>query len=277
MQISFGYSLKTLFLILLISVLLPNLSFTTENKFPDDLQQWIPWVLYEQEEETCTIDTGSIDKRYCTWPSSLKLDVKPDAATFTQIWLIETRSLVPLPGNSPFWPENVQSNGKDILVSKYQDHPAVWLDPGKHKITGSFTWKTLPENLLIPAKTGFVALTLAGKKVKNLQLDQQGRLWFRQQQKTTKDTQNSLDIQVFRKIKDGVPLIQELFIQLTVSGNPRQITLGLVNEDPFIPLELYSQLPARLDNNGRLQLQARPGQWQVRLKLRNSTPLSPEK
>ena len=273
---SFSYSLKYLFLILLVPVLLPYFAIAEESKLPDDLQQWVPWVLYDQEEKMCSPDTGNSNKRYCTWPSSLELDAKSDGARFTQIWLIEARSLVPLPGNSPFWPVDVKSNGKDILVSKHQGHPAIWLNPGKHKITGSFSWDTLPESLLIPPETGLVHLTLSGKTVKNLQLDQQGRLWFRQKQSITKDTQDSLNIQVFRKIEDGVPLIQQLFIQLTVSGTPRQISLGLVIEDPFIPLELYSQLPVRLDNKGRLQLQARPGQWQVQLKLRNSAPLSPE-
>jgi hypothetical protein len=245
------------------------------NKFPDDLQQWIPWVLYGQEEKLCSLEAGNSDTRYCTWPSSLELNVTTDGATFKQIWFVETRSLVSLPGNSPFWPEDVKRNGKKILLSKDQMHPAVWLDPGRHIITGSFSWNTLPESLLVPPSTGLINLTVSGKKIQNLQLDQQGKLWFRQQKRITKDTEESLSVQVFRKITDGVPLIQQLYIQLTVSGNPRQITLGLKNQAPFLPLALQSPLPARFDNKGRLQLQARPGQWQIQLSLRNSAPHSP--
>ena len=276
MHTSLSHSLRFLFLILSILTLLPSLTLAKENTFPDDLQQWIPWVLYEQEEKMCTLDTGNSSKRVCTWPSSLKLDVQQDGAHFTQVWFVETRSLVALPGNSPFWPKKVKSNGKTITLSKDQRHPAVWLDPGKHTITGSFSWDILPENLLIPPATGLVHLTLSGKRIKNLQLDEQGRLWFRQKERSTTATEESLTVQVFRKIEDGVPLIQHLLIRLTVSGSPRQVTLGLENQGTFIPLALQSQLPARLDNKGRLQLQVRPGQWQIQLKLRNSALRSPE-
>jgi len=277
MRTASGISLKTIFFLFILLHLLPGPTLAATSKLPDDLQQWIPWVLYDQEEKMCSIDTAKPDFRYCTWPTNLELDVQAKSATFIQTWLIESKSLVPLPGNLPSWPENVQDNGKDILLSMDKGYPAVWLEPGTHRITGEFSWKTLPENIHVPPATGLVRLILFGKEVQNLQLDQQGKLWFKQKKTVRKDAQESLTLQVFRKIEDGVPLIQQLLIQLTVSGNPRQITLGLENKPPFLPLELHSQLPVRLDNKGRLQIQARPGQWQIRLTLRNSAPLSPEK
>ncbi len=254
---------------------LPSLS-PAESRIPTELQQWIPWVLYDQEDKLCTINTTESNTRYCTWPSKLELNVQQDGATFSQKWLIETRSLIPLPGNSPHWPLNVQSDGKNILVSKHQNRPAIWLDPGIHVITGNFSWNTLPENILVPPETGLVHLTLLNKKVTRLQLDQQGRLWFKHKKEAQKDSEESLDLQVFRKITDGVPLTQQLHVQLIVSGKPRQVTLGLKSGDQFIPLLLRSPLPARFDNHGRLQIQLRPGQWQIQMTLRNSEPLSPE-
>lgn len=269
--------LTSLFFTLLLVCILSGIAQAEENKFPTDLQEWVPWVLYEQEEKTCTLETKEGSARYCTWPSSLELNVKADGADFSQEWLIETRSLVPLPGNSPFWPTRVQANSKNILVSSQNGQPAVWLDPGKHRVTGKFSWKTLPENILVPPETGLVHLTLLGKKVKNLQLDARGRLWFKHKRKKEKTDEESLNVQVFRKIEDNVPLFQHLRILLTVSGSPRQITLGLVGGNEFIPLQVQSPLPIRLDNKGRLQLQARPGQWQIQLTLRNSAPRSPDK
>ncbi len=264
-------------LALLLVSFLPGVTFAEENKIPSELQQWIPWVLYEQEEKTCTLEITEGSKRYCTWPSSLELDVKSDGASFTQEWLIETRSLVPLPGNSPFWPAQVQANGKNILVSKHEGRPAVWLDPGKQKITGSFSWNNLPENIMIPSETGLVHLTLLGKKVNNLQLDPKGRLWFQHKRKAQQNSEESHNIQVFRKIVDGVPLSQQIRILLTVSGSPRQLTLGLGSGKQFIPLQVQSPLPVRFDTSGRLQLQVRPGQWQIQMTLRNSDALSPDK
>ncbi len=277
MHISFSCFLKAVFLTLFITFTSSNLSRAVTNTIPEELKPWIPWVLYNQEEKTCSLDTENSNKRYCSWPSRLSLDVKPNGAKFTQEWMIEVRSLVTLPGNSPFWPENIQRNGKIVPVSKHQGHPAIWLDPGEHTITGIFSWKSPPESLLIPPETGLVHLRLDGKNFKNPQIDQQGRLWFSKQQRETKNKQDNLSIQVFRKIEDGVPLIQHLIIRITVSGSPRQISLGfVVNEAPFIPLELNSKLPVRIDNKGRIQLQVRPGKWEVHLKLRNSSPLSPE-
>ncbi|MBU1420009.1 MAG: hypothetical protein KKI15_16110 [Proteobacteria bacterium] len=249
---------------------------TLESKIPDELQQWIPWVLYEQEEKMCTLETTEVTRRYCTWPSHLDFDVRNSGAEFRQEWFIETRSLVSLPGKTPFWPQEVQVNGKAVLVIEYQGQPAVWLDPGKQLLTGKFSWKELPEYLPVPSETGLVSLTLQGKKVTDLQLDEQGRLWFKHVRKEKKESEESLAIQVFRKIEDGVPLRQQLRILLVISGTPREVTLGLTTGDDFVPLQLRSPLPVRLDSSGRLQLQVRPGQWQIDLTLRNTAPLSPK-
>ncbi len=264
------------FLTLLVMTFLPTIGMAKKSNIPDELQQWIPWVLYEQEEKICSLETTEATKRFCTWPSHLQLNVREDGADFTQKWVIETRSLVPLPGDSPLWPGKVQVNGKNVIVSRDQGRPALWLDPGKHQVTGLFSWKQLPEHLPVPPETGLVHLTLLGENVENLQLDSQGRLWFRKKDTSKTSSEEELTLQVFRKISDGVPLTQQLRIQLIVSGSPRQITLGLDGSDNFTPLQIHSPLPVRLDARGRLQLQVRPGQWQIQLTLRNTQPLSPE-
>jgi hypothetical protein len=145
-----------------------NTAWAQESKIPAELQQWIPWVLYEQEEKMCTLETTEVTRRYCTWPSQLDLNAHKSGAEFKQEWFIETRSLVPLPGNTPFWPQEVRVNDKNILVIEHQGHPAVWLNPGKQLLTGKFSWKELPEHLSLPPETGLVSLTLQGKKVTDL-------------------------------------------------------------------------------------------------------------
>ncbi len=247
-----------------------------QSKIPEELQQWIPWVLYEQEENFCTLDAGETSERYCIWPSSLILNVEANGATFTQKFLIETKSLVPLPGSVPYWPHQVQANGSNLLISNDGGNPAIWLPPGEHTVSGTFTWDELPEHLFIPPATGLVELSLHGKKVETLQLDKQGRLWFKQKQERREADENSLSLQVFRKIEDGVPLLQHLHIQMTVSGSPRQVTLGLNPYSGFIPLSLDSPLPIRFDEHNKLQLQVRPGQWNITIRLRNKGPKPPE-
>ncbi len=266
------FLLPLLFLLLLT----PISAQAQESRIPSELQPWIPWVLYEQEEVLCTLRAESTTSRYCNWPSSLELSVDDSGGKFSQQWLVETRSLVPLPGNSPLWPSNVTVDGKEILLSKIKGRPAVWLDPGAHSIRGNFSWATLPENIYIPPATGLVQLTIMGEKVQNMQLDTKGKLWFKSQKEAPKKSEESLGLQVFRKIDDGVPLRQELVILLTVSGTPRQITLGLKEDPAFVPLQVSSPLPARLDKSGRLTLQVRPGQWRIKMILRNTLPSSPK-
>ncbi len=261
---------------LLLTVGFVNAARAEKIAIPQDLQQWVPWVLHEQQEKTCTLLTASGGKKYCTWPSRLNIDVQTDGARFSQQWRIETRSLVPLPGNSPFWPEHVQVDGKNILLSKQNLSPAVWLEPGSHTVTGKFRWNEIPENILIPPETGLVDLTVLNKKIANLQLDSAGKLWLQHKTSKIPADQASLNVQVFRQVQDGVPLTEQLHILLTVSGKPRQITLGLTTGRLFVPLEVQSPLPVRLDKSGRLRLQVRPGQWQLRLTLRNTTAKPPE-
>jgi hypothetical protein len=247
-----------------------------QSKIPEELQQWIPWVLYEQEDNFCTLNAMETTERYCSWPSSLLLNVEENGATFTQKFLIESKSLVPLPGSVPFWPVQIKSNGKNLLISNDGNQPAVWLSPGEHTVTGTFIWNELPEYLFIPPATGLVELNLHGKKINAIQLDNQGRLWFRQKQENKQTDEESLSLQVFRKIEDGAPLLQHLRIQLTVSGSPRQVTLGLNTHPDFIPLSLQSPLPIRFDENNKLQVQVRPGQWNINITLRNRGPKPPE-
>ncbi len=247
-----------------------------QSRIPDELQAWIPWVLYEQEEKICTLNAQKTSQHFCSWPSNLTIDVKQNGAKFTQKYIIETKSLVPLPGSVPFWPQNVQANGKQVLVINTAKRPGMWLDPGEYTINGEFKWNTLPEYLIIPPATGLVSLKLFGKAVENIQLDQKGRLWFKRKIQIAKTDEESLSLQVFRKIEDGIPLRQHLQILLTVSGTPRQISLGLKNDPAFVPLSLQSPLPIRLDEQNRLQLQVRPGQWNIRLTLRNNRIKSPE-
>ncbi len=263
-------------LFVLIVTLAPLSVSAANDVIPPDLKPWIPWVLQDQEQLTCTLEVATGSNRMCSWPSSLKLSVTNTGAKFIQHWQIETKTLVPLPGNVPLWPQQVTDNDNSVLISKKADHPAVWLEPGNHTLSGSFSWNVMPEFLDIPSATGLVQLRLNNKEILHPQLDQKGRLWFQQKKNQATTAEDSLNIQVFRKISDNVPLTQELRILLTVSGTPRQIALGLQLHGNFIPLELRSPLPARLDSKNRLSLQVRPGTWDIRLLLRNSAARSPE-
>ena len=275
-SLPFGSPMYRLLLALLLLLIIPSPLYAVPNKIPEELQPWIPWVLYKQEEKICTLNGGKGALRYCAWPSELILKAGQNGAEFSQNYLVEARSLVPLPGSPPFWPQDITSNGSPLTISKKGNHPAVWLPPGVHKIRGRFQWNSLPESLYIPPATGLVTLYLHGQQVPAIELDRKGRLWFKQQKRKNKAEEESLSLQVYRKIEDGIPLIQDLKLILTVSGPPRQATLGLEIPSNFLPLHLDSPLPIHLDKQNRMELQVRPGQWELSLRLRNSQEKSPE-
>ena len=117
---------------------------------PKPLQEWIPWVSYNQEAQTCTLRSDNDSLKYCSWPTRLVLDVADKGASFRQEWLIETKSLVLLPGGEKLWPASVKDSGKDIAVVEHEGKPAVWLERGSHVLTGTYTWDQYPESIDVP-------------------------------------------------------------------------------------------------------------------------------
>ena len=78
-----------------------------------------------------------------------------------------------------------------------------------------------------------------------------------------------LELHVFRRFIDDHPMQVVTRMELEVAGSQREILLGKVLLDGFIPLRLDSPLPARLEADGRLRLQVRPGRWAVELGARH--------
>jgi len=64
-------------------------------------------------------------------------------------------------------------------------------------------------------------------------------------------------------------------MNIDVSGTAREVFLGpVLSPQTFIPVEISSSLPARLEQDGRLRIQVRPGQWKVAVTGRHVGPLS---
>ncbi len=254
----------------LILIILLGLSFSlSANTFlpedvPSPLQPWINWVLYN------TQDCPQALKKVCQWPSRLTLTANNTQAEFHQEWQIYNAAWITLPGNPKHWPQQVQINDKIALVADRKGVPSIFAPKGSVVITGHFFWQQIPEFLKIPINTGMVALTINDKPVTIPQLDKQGRLWLRQQGNTSEQLaeENRLDIRIFRHISDDIPLQVITRIELDVSGHHREVVLGPIMLDKQIAMSLNSRLPARLETDGRLRLQVRPGSWTLFLHAR---------
>jgi hypothetical protein len=145
--------------------------------------------------------------------------------------------------------------------------PAVKLKAGTRSVVGRFRWEALPEGLPVPRETGLVSLTVSGKAVAFPSRDEAGRLWV-QKTRVAGEERAHLEVAVHRRLADSVPLMLFTHIQLRVSGRAREELLGKALPPGFVPMSLVSPLPARLDPDGRLRIQARAGTWDLELGAR---------
>lgn len=231
------------------------------QQVPEALQPWVDWVLWPHQELACpvAVDTAM---PLCLWPGPLQLQLNGSGGVFAQHLTLYTEDVVPLPGGAGQWPVEVLVDGAPVAVIAHEARPAVRLMPGSHDIEGGFAWGALPESLLLPATTGMVELELNGNSVSH-PLIKGGRVWLgaATQQQATKRPLDELSLEVTRKLGDGHPFEMTTRMMLQVSGQQREEVLGAPLLQGFVPLQLRSALPARMDADGRVRVQVKPGQW----------------
>ena len=98
-------------------------------------------------------------------------------------------------------------------------------------------------------------------------------LWL-QKRETADSEENLLDVVVHRRIADTIPLVVTTQIEIQAAGKNREVLLGKALLDDFVPMAVTSQLPARLEPDGRLRVQIRPGHWVITIEARNADPLA---
>jgi len=240
------------------------------SKVPEPLKPWVDWVLHDSQNRRCPFVYHNAGQHQCIWPSRLRLKLDKRGGEFEQNWHVYQDAWITLPGDPRHWPQKVKTNDKIAVVVLHNNRPAVQLKPGQYRIKGTFSWDRLPESLTVPANTGLVSLRVNNKNVRTPDLDREGRLWLKERDAGQRKggEADKLELQVFRKIIDDLPLRLVTRVQLDVSGNQREVLLGKALFDGYIPLRLDSRLPARLEPDGRLRVQVRPGRWTVELEAR---------
>ncbi|MGZ8162336.1 MAG: hypothetical protein ACXWTT_05660 [Methylobacter sp.] len=247
----------------------------SQEQVPEPLKPWVNWVLQENPERACPFIYNSYEQKRCSWPTQTQLELTPEKGIFSITWKVYQDSWINLPGDSRNWPLNVTVNNKTAPVMDRNGVPAIKLTAGYYQIKGAFLWDAIPDNLSIPVDTGLVSLKINGLVIQTPAI-RDGQIWLKESeigQKKPESLQNSLDIQVFRKIIDEVPLQVVSRLVLEVSGEQREVKLAKPILDGFIPLALYSPLPARLEPDGQLLLQLRPGRWELDIVARSSNEL----
>lgn len=238
------------------------------EQLPPQLRDWTQWVLHAEESATCPFLQGG-DARRCAWPARLSLSLGEQGGTFTQsfrvfgpdAWLV-------LPGEARRWPQDVKVDGRPaVVVSDGNHRPTVLLTAGEHTVSGTFQWDSLPEALEIPPATGLLSLTVKGQGVVLPNRDGEGRVFL--QRESAQQETDRIDVDVHRLVTDEIPLLLTTQVTLKVSGRSREVLLGRALPEGFVPMSLTGGLPVRIEGDGHLRVQVRPGTWVIELVARS--------
>ena len=244
-----------------------------QTHVPDDLKDWQQWVLKDKEYRSCPFyfdrPLDQPDAFVCSWPGELRLAVDAAGARFSQQWTVYSKDQwVKLPGGSDYWPDRVTVNDRAIEVVTHNNYPSVRLAPGTWRIDGRFEWDERPGVLRIPPQSGLVSLTVDGKAVERPEMNRAG-VFLGERQRDTR-ARDSVRTIVHRLVADDVPTRLHTRLQIDVSGSVREEVFGPVLPDGFVPVSINSPLPAKLEADGNLHIQVRPGRWTIVLSARGA-------
>ncbi len=258
------------------------------EQLPPELRSWTNWVLFDETTERCPFLNGK-GQHHCTWPGVLSLSLSQTSGTFTQRVTVFRRTWLALPGDAEHWPQAVRVDEKTVTVVPYaganaqesgdedQDistadkSPMVLLEPGEHRISGQFVYDDPPDSLRVPPSTALISLTVLGKPIPFPQRDEAGEIFM--SSSAGEPTSDVVDIDVHRKVTDDIPLTLSTSISLKVSGKSRELLLSSVLPVGFAPMAIEGGLPARLEADGRLRVQIRPGAFVIEVKARSLGPV----
>ncbi|MFL5319672.1 MAG: hypothetical protein ACJ790_08430, partial [Myxococcaceae bacterium] len=258
---------RVLAVVCLLSALAATAAPPKKEELPPALREWTGWVLHGQESALCPQFSGG-DESSCVWPGRLSLSIENKGGKFSQSFKVYTEQLVAMPGNQERWPQNVKVDGKDAVVIEKDGNPKVQLTPGEHTVTGEFLWDAMPESVDIPESTGLLTLTVKGKEVAIPNRTDVGEVFLQKEAEAEEETEN-VELQIHRLVTDDIPLTLTTHIQLNVSGKSREVLLGKALPPDFVPMQITSGLPVKLESDGRLRVQARAGSWTIDLVARH--------
>jgi len=272
-----AFRLSVLFLLLSLGSFRLAAAPIRSDEIPPALREWTDWALHGEESRTCPFLYNRPEEHRCAWPSALRLELDAEGGRFSQSWEVHVESWITLPGDAANWPQDVTQDGRPAALVVKNNRPQLRLDAGRHAIAGTFRWNKLPESLAVPGDTGLITLSVAGRAITAPDIDDGGHLWLRDRTGgggARAEAGNQVKLLVFRRVIDDIPLQIVTRVDLEVSGAQREETFAGALPEGFIPLRLNSRLPARLEADGRLRVQVRPGRWSIELTGRHPAELT---
>jgi hypothetical protein len=233
---------------------------------PDPFDWWSDWVSERHNDLYCPWQMSEPAARVCIWPGSLDMELRDKGLRFTySVEVFRDSAMVALPGSVKHWPMAVTTGGKKARVIDKSNSPYVKLESGVHELTGEFRWNSRPGSIAVPASIALVSISESGQKTTPDRRN--GQVVLSQNKAPAKaEKRNSISVDVFRKLIDGVPMILDTQLVLSVSGSPREIRLGQLAWDGTEVANFNSPLPAKIEDNGDIRIQVIPGKHTVSIR-----------
>ena len=239
---------------------------------PSQLTPWVGWALDGVPDHACPYLYNS-DQRRCSWSGPLAVAVAADGGEFDMTLSIYARTWVALPGGEGQWPQSVMVDDSAAVVTTHGGRPALLLSPGRHHVSGRFEWPVLPEILQLPPELGMVQLRVDGAPQPRIAAASGGQLWL-QRKAGPVAAGDHVETKVYRQLVDDLPMTVVTVLELDVAGTQREWrTTGMLLAGA-LPMQLSSPLPARLEADGVLRVQLRPGHWSIELTTRQPSAVA---
>lgn len=256
---------------LILLLLLPAAAYSADVYVPEELQDWREWVLEGKEYRDCPFffngGAADVDDYICAWPGELKISVDAASGRFVQQWAAYIDDTwLPLPGGESHWPHRVTVNGAAVEVIGRLGTPSIRVGPGSYRIAGNFEWDERPGVLTIPDRSGLLVLSVDGQRIERPARGRGGL--FLGERQPEAQSRDAVQTTVYRMIHDNVPTRLTTTLRIDVSGGIREELFGPILSDGFLPMSVHSELPVRLEADGNLRVQVRPGRWEISLLAR---------
>lgn len=253
------------FLILMAAI--SQIASAQQKAVPAPLQPWESWATWGDDAARLSPTVYSDSKKpIAFWPSELRISATATSATFRQTVTVYSDSWIPLPGDATRWPADVKVNGQPAAVLVQDKRPALRLEPGARDITGTIPWKSMPQNIQLPREVGIVALDVDGTKVETPLWDASGKLWLKRDASPEEAAgPDSMTVNLYAVLEDGIPLWLRLRAELIVSGKSREEDLGSVLPDGWKISSVNCPVPVAVEENGQAKAQVRAGKWTINI------------
>ncbi len=253
----------------------PILPAGEDDAIPPALEEWKAWVLADLPDQDAVPAYDNFATKLPIWASLLNIEIAEDGGSFNLTGAAYADGMLTLPGGSGVWPQQVRLNGEAVPVKQHGPRPAILVEAGDFTIEGEWQWAEAPQLIPVPPSIGVVELSRGGESTRLPERTQQGDLRLRQAAATRTVTEaDSIEPKVYRVIRDGMPMQLETQVELRVTGQSREESLGNILPEGWRVSSVEAPIPAAVGRSGELRAQVRPGTWTITIQAFSSSPVT---